>query len=132
MNNSITQLRLKGITSYILPNVFWHKAFELYHTISSFLYQALTNNEELGNDSLNYIYYILINKQFATKSYEAQCGTNAENFSLHRRCQEKSHSYMSMTASLRKCTFSPMRFCIIKTVHFSHTARQITLKCKCL
>lgn len=132
MNNSITQLRLKEITSYFLPTDFWYKAFALYHTISSFLYWTLTNNQKLRNDLLNYIYYILRNKQFATKSYQAQCGTNAKNFSLHGKCKEKSHSYMSMRASPRKCTFSLMRLYITKSVHFSHVATKITLKFKCL
>lgn len=66
--------------------VFWYRAFEIDHTISSFLHQTLKNNPKLGNELLNYVYYFIENTQFATKSYQAQCGTNAKNFHLHARC----------------------------------------------
>lgn len=48
----------------------------------------MENNPKLRKELLSDIYYILRNTRFATKLYQAQCGTHPKNFNL---MQEKSH-----------------------------------------
>lgn len=63
----------------------------LKYAISLYSYQTLKNNPKPGKELLSEIYYILGNMQFATKLYQAQCGTNAKNFNLMQDTEKKSH-----------------------------------------